>query len=257
MIRQSLKPTRLAVLGALLIFALLQLPGASRALDIFDARPPLRILFIGNSHTHANNMPDMVRRIADSAGVKQRYDITMHAPGGARFKDHWANERVHALLGKPWDHIILQGASGEPLYKNSISSLQKFGARLGAKANATGARLWLFVKGGYGPKNEWTLGNPEYRDDVKGWVQEVYGDLAKTTGASLINVDKRWHETFDAGPGFELYEPDHNHPSVHGTYLVALLMFGHISGESPEIATWRPSGVSESEAAFLRKAAAN
>jgi hypothetical protein len=38
------------------------------------------MLFLGNSRTYYNHMPEMVRKLADSAGADHKYQITMRAP---------------------------------------------------------------------------------------------------------------------------------------------------------------------------------
>ena len=59
------------------------------AFDYFDSRPSYRILFIGNSRTYYNDMPYMIRDIADSAGAKYKVQATMHALSARSLKDHW------------------------------------------------------------------------------------------------------------------------------------------------------------------------
>ncbi len=47
-----------------------------------------RVLFIGNSYTHYNDMPSMVEKITSKNGVK--IETTMIAPGGAYLHEHTA-----------------------------------------------------------------------------------------------------------------------------------------------------------------------
>src|SRR5690242_10358178 len=162
MARQQVSYLRMAVLGALLLAALAFTPAGRKAFEAFDSRPPVRILFIGNSHTFVNDMPGMVRRIADGAGVKQRYDITAHAVGGATFKNDWENSGVQALLKQPWDHVILQSGSSETLSEPLLRDFLDYGARLAVRARETGGKRWLYVTWRYAPGNEWILENPQF-----------------------------------------------------------------------------------------------
>ena len=73
----------------------------------------VRILFIGNSLTSANNLPAMVAAIADSRGVEVITDA--HTPGGARLRNHAANKNVLRKLRKQsWDFVVLQEQSQSP-----------------------------------------------------------------------------------------------------------------------------------------------
>jgi hypothetical protein len=52
----------------------------ARAEDNFDSRPARAILILGNSRTSFNDMPDMIRAMADSAHDPQKLEITLDAP---------------------------------------------------------------------------------------------------------------------------------------------------------------------------------
>lgn len=253
----KINPVRTVVLGALLVFALLQLPGAYRVFDVFGTRPAVRVLFVGNSHTSTYDMAHMVRRIADGAGAKQRYDITMHAPGGMYFADHVANDTVKDLLKQTWDHVVLQGASGEPLGDENQASFQANGARLAEMARATADKRWLYVTWAYDQQNEWIRDNPYAAERMQGWVQSSYRKLSRKTDIPLINIGAAWKVVSDEKPGFSLYSADGNHASIHGAYFTALMMFHHLSGEPTAATTYRPNGVDEEQAAYLRAMAAS
>ena len=73
----------------------------------------VRILFIGNSLTSANDLPAMVAAIAGSRGVKVITDA--HVPGGARLRNHASNKKVLRKLRKrSWDFVVLQEQSQSP-----------------------------------------------------------------------------------------------------------------------------------------------
>ena len=56
----------------------------------------LRVLFIGNSLTAVNNLPNMVADIAESHGYEIIYDA--YAPGGARLFHHASDPNVMKKL---------------------------------------------------------------------------------------------------------------------------------------------------------------
>jgi hypothetical protein len=46
-----------------------------------------RVLFIGNSYTYVNNLPELVSKLAASRHLN--VETEMVAPGGWRLQDHW------------------------------------------------------------------------------------------------------------------------------------------------------------------------
>ena len=73
-----------------------------------------RVLFIGNSLTYTNDLPDMVRVMADSAGTPL---VTgMAAGGGMSLEDHWTQGDAREMVAsRRWDVVVLQqGPSALP-----------------------------------------------------------------------------------------------------------------------------------------------
>ena len=73
------------------------------------------VLFIGNSYTFSNNMPQMVSDIALSFG--DTMDFESSTPGGATFNSHSTNTTtLNKISQKPWDYVVLQAQSQEPSF---------------------------------------------------------------------------------------------------------------------------------------------
>ena len=73
------------------------------------------VLFIGNSYTYANNMPQMVSEIASSFGDTLNFESS--TPGGATFNFHSTNiNTLNKISQKPWDYVVLQAQSQEPSF---------------------------------------------------------------------------------------------------------------------------------------------
>src|SRR5687768_17374883 len=98
-----------AALGAALLWFGLADPSAARrtvrfVIDKFDDRPARNVLFLGNSRLYYNGMPKMVRKIADSAGVDQKYQIRIRAMPGVSLENLWNDPEVQRLLDEEhWD----------------------------------------------------------------------------------------------------------------------------------------------------------
>ena len=67
----------------------------------------LRILFIGNSHTYYNDMPSMVKALAEEAGFS--CEVVMIAHGGWFLKQHVKEPdvRFNIRYGN-YDYVVLQ-----------------------------------------------------------------------------------------------------------------------------------------------------
>jgi hypothetical protein len=77
-----------------------------------EASDTTRVLFIGNSITYFNDMPIMFQEIANNQGKNVK--VTMYAPGGTGFVNHFADPNVFELFrGNSWDMVVLQPGSGE------------------------------------------------------------------------------------------------------------------------------------------------
>jgi len=85
----------------------------------------IRVLFIGNSLTSANNLPGMVADIAKSHGYRLIYDS--YTPGGARLANHSADERVLRKIKEgPWDFVVFQEQSQYPGFSKKQLSKDVF-----------------------------------------------------------------------------------------------------------------------------------
>ena len=74
-----------------------------------------KVLFIGNSYTYYNNMPQLVADAALSVGdtlIKQS-----HTPGGGTLNNHANNANaMNKIKSDEWDYVVLQAQSQEPSF---------------------------------------------------------------------------------------------------------------------------------------------
>lgn len=68
--------------------------------------------------------------------------------------------------------------------------------------------------------------------DFKG-VSESYNQAAKDVGGLMFPVGDAWLATWKVNPSIPLYSADRFHPSVAGTYLAALVIYGQLYDRSP------------------------
>ncbi len=71
-----------------------------------------RVLFVGNSLTYYNDMPQTFQSISNSLG--HSVYIETHTPGGTGFANHVVNPQVYTLFKKGgWDAVVLQPGTGD------------------------------------------------------------------------------------------------------------------------------------------------
>jgi len=69
---------------------------------------PLNILFIGNSFTARNNLPDLIAQLAAAHGESMRHRLI--TAGGASLRRHW--NAGEAAIAHPERPFQLRGAPG-------------------------------------------------------------------------------------------------------------------------------------------------
>jgi len=215
-----------------------------------DPRPVQRLLFIGHSRTYYNNMPAMVAKMADSARSDIRYEVTMQAFGGATAEDHWKNAKTQALLNRgDWDHVVFQLDAVLPHDDPASSGLFVYGSQLIARAAARSQPAiisdWTFRDRFY-DRYSWNRGSHFEK------TERHYRALAQQTGAQLIDAAGIWEEVRSEDLPFSLYHDD-DHPSLEGSYLVALVVCAELFGTDPTAVTYVPWGMSKRDAELLRQ----
>lgn len=242
-----------AILAAILWFNLLQDGSAGafaqRSLDLVDPRPARSILIIGNSRTFFNDMPKMLRKIADSAGSQTKFQIETNAKPGFTFERHWRDGRTRRLLGEGWDDVILQGASGELSDEPAKESFLSHGTKLAGIAKVNGGVPRLVVNWTYDP----TL--YQYSEDRTRHLEKIVSghvELAQQTGMRRINLAGLWEAVRLSHPSIKL-TTDGNHPTLAGSYLYALAIYAHLSNGPARDVTFVPDGLDPSHAEALRQ----
>ncbi len=216
-----------------------------------------RILFVGNSYTYVNDLPGRVAAIADSVGFEPPVEVTTIAFGGAFLSDHAANATTMAAVGSgDYDFVVLQEQSYLPVLLPD--TFYGSAETLAAAAFAGGSTPAFY--------ETWARqeGNSLYSGDLAGYtpatmqaaLRDAYTEAAALTGARYLPVGDAWEATLAAYPEMPLFGSDGSHPSQHGTYLGACVIFAALTGSSLDGAGGVPTGVSEDDAAILRDLAA-
>lgn len=211
-----------------------------------------KILFIGNSYTYYNDMPEKIfEPFAKAAGAN--VTVTSITEGSRRFSE-WSNPnneygaRVEAALtaANDYDIIVLQDRSVSPLseYNTSLEGVKTLANRI--RETQTDCKIYLYQ----------TWGNPSSQGNYGGSIPEMearlrtaYEGFAAEIGATVSYVGKAFtyvYETYNLATlgkdsPYWLYQDDNSHPLYMGSYLAACVHTATLLGIDPRTSTFNGS----------------
>lgn len=170
----------------------------------------MRILFIGNSHTFYNDMPNIFKKTCKENGIDMQ--VTMLTKGGMGFDYHAENEqtRFNILFGE-YDFIILQHVA-HPMGEYEV--MEEAADKIMSWIRQTGATPCYYMT--------WTEENNEQFQEE---MSSRYRKLAKRHGCLVAPVGEIWWEEIHKNPSVDLYFEDRRHASPAGSRLVASVIF--------------------------------
>ena len=184
----------------------------------------MKILFIGNSHTYMNDMPELARRMMENA-TGEKCEVFMLAYSGKSLKWHieteYFSERFNILRGG-YDHCVIQEqAHPLPPEEDTVKAFARLN-ELCRKANVTPVLFETWAE----------KAMPEHQEEMN----RRYRALAEKHGALLAPIGEVWAS---AKPeldelGEDLYFRDGEHASPLGDYLIAMTLTKVITGKLPE-----------------------
>lgn len=167
----------------------------------------MRVLFIGNSHTYYNDMPQMFAEIC--AENDTPVEVTMLTHGGKGWDFHVNEPEIcfNIRYGN-YDAVVLQH-SAHPM--GDLTVMAEAGKQLISWVKEAGARPILYMT--------WTtkLDGPSAQPDMS----RAYLNLQKETGCELAPVGEKWWQFHAQNPEIELYAEDGQHASPAGSRLAA------------------------------------
>jgi hypothetical protein len=192
----------------------------------------IKVLFLGNSYTYENNLPDVLSRLAESGGHWLETGIS--AKGGWTLMNHAnAPDTEDLIRGNDWSYVVLQEQSEIPVVGDSRSaSMYPAVKKLVGWIREAHAVPLLFET--WAHKD----GMPEYGLMDYRTMQSVigtgYGTIGRELNIAISPVGEAWRLTRERYPGIELWQSDGSHPNRNGTYLAACVFYAVLYKESPE-----------------------
>lgn len=222
-------------------------------LDAARARPR-RVLFVGNSYTRYNDLPDVVRELSGARDDVAPLEVESVLVDGATLWDHWtttgARERIESGV---FDVVVLQGQSTEPIRDaRDVPTGFRWATRyLAEAAVASGAQVVLFAtwarRAGHPDYERLALGDPATMtaDLVRAYARNAWGN------AQLAQVGLAFEIALAELPDVEVYSDDGSHPSAAGSFLAGCVLADMVGGEHPRVPAPIPLGLDRDVASAL------
>jgi hypothetical protein len=202
----------------------------------------INVLFLGNSLTYSNNLPELMKQVAASDSVELNYR-SICFPNYALI-DHWndGNAQQEIASGKYNFVIVQQGPSSQ---EEGRRYLLEWGLKFDSLCDKHRAKLVSYMV--------WPA--KERAGDFAG-VFESYKLLADTTNGIFSPAGKAWQLVWEENPEFKLYGADNFHPNGRGSLLAAMVLYGTIMKRSSFYnIRMDDSSISESDLNTLKRAA--
>ncbi|MBP7450528.1 MAG: DUF4886 domain-containing protein [Flavobacteriales bacterium] len=234
---------------ALFVLLLAALPVRAQQTDV---------LFIGNSYTATNDLPNLFRQIALSLG--DTVNTTMQAPGGYTLANHLFDPATqNAIASQQWDYVVLQEQSlrGALPTNETFSNIDATALNYAIQESSECAYPVFFMTWGYA--NGYTLTSWEYPElstyaGMQQALRDNYTQFALENEGYVSPVGWAWKRIREMHPDIDLYQADESHPSVAGTYLAACVFYCTIFRQSC-VGSSFTSTVDPTDAAILQAVA--
>ncbi|MGB0805678.1 MAG: T9SS type A sorting domain-containing protein [Salibacteraceae bacterium] len=219
-----------------------------------------KVLFVGNSYTGANNLPQMFEDVSTSTG--DTVLVESITPGGYRFLNHSSNPAtLTKIASNDWDYVALQAQSQEPSWPIGQVQQEVFphAAILcdSIRANNSCSMPMFYMTWGRknGDANNCASWPPVCTyQGMDSLLSERYQTMADDNNAIVSPVGAVWKYIRTNNPTIELYSADESHPSLAGTYAAACTFFVTVFRKDPTFITFQ-AGLPSGEALAIREAA--
>lgn len=177
------------------------------------------LLFMGNSHTSANDLYLLVADMIRARNPGQTV-ASVVAPGSFFLEDHLRDPRTIELLRRQtWSFVVLQAqkysTSGQFSYSTAEANEL---IRISRQQRAVPVMF-----------PEW----PRRGVDETDRIYDLHVSIAQETPACVAPIGQAWDLALERDPTQPLHAADGNHAAPAGTFLAALVLYATITGDSP------------------------
>src|SRR6185369_5183622 len=203
------------------------------------AADSLRVLFIGNSFTARNNVPQLIAQLAESS--QKTFQHRLISAGGASLRMHWNKGDAQKEIQKTsYDYVVLQEQSTLPI-KNALRMAENI-RLFDPVIRESGAKTALYLT--------WAR---QHAPESQKAINDAYCTIGEELGAVVVPVGIAWEQLLSQKPAITLHDADQSHPSFAGSYLAACVFFATFFNQSPEGIKTDLNATSAAEIKLLQK----
>jgi len=160
----------------------------------------MKVLFVGNSHTYVNDMPQIFKMNADVD-----VEVFMLARGGITFETHLNDPSLHFALKQDYDIVIYQQAAHVPC--PSKEETLRDGKKLIELARQYNKQVYILKP--WPKENDW-----------EGFevIRDIYETLGKENNVGIIEAGEA---VVKVNESYNCYLKDHEHMNFLGSYVEA------------------------------------
>lgn len=215
---------------------------------ILKAQDTKNVLFIGNSYTYYNNLPEIIEQLALSNG--DTFTFEQNTPGFYMLIQHAENTKSIDLINKGnWDHVVLQEFStlAAYTYLDFYDGADQLLQLINPESTCINKAIFYMT---WGRENSTTYPYSEHQQ----LTTEAYNTMSTSFETEVSPVGAAWKKVRDDNDPIDLYDPDGSHPSYAGSYLAACVFYATIFDKTPIGLSFKGS-LSNEDANYLQQKA--
>ncbi len=220
-----------------------------------DNSDPVRVLFVGNSHTKYNNLRGLFAALA-KAGDKNAI-VGEHIIMGSQLSQHLPKMEQKRFLERGWDYVVLQEQSLIPAIDQLRNEkMLPVTRELDKRIRSNGGQTVLFLT--WGRRDGAARYGEELADysSMQARITAGIEAIGKELDVDIAPVGKAWEQVIKSDKDFPLWDKDGSHPAPAGSYLAACVFYAQFFDQSPEGLAFHYE-LSKKDAAYLQNVAAN
>ena len=219
----------------------------------------LKVLFIGNSHTYTNDLPQLFVDLSLSGGRPAVKD--MNAIPDYTLLQHTTNPTTLELISRgTWDYVVLQDQSLYPVidyfrYGSMYSSVIFLDSLITMLGQHTAIYMtWGRPHGGQWCQGDYCSINFENYFQMQDSVSASCRMIADSISALLLPAGDAWAVARSRDSTVDLWQSDEVHATLKGSYLAACVFYATFYRASP-VGLSFTAGLLPQDALFLQQAA--
>jgi PKD repeat protein len=200
------------------------------------AQNTLSVLFIGNSYTSYNNLPQLVQSLSTSAGKTLNIDSSI--PGGYLMSSHLNDATTFAKISQGnWDYVVLQEQSQIPtieFYRDNdmypaMTDLKALIEQYNPCAKIITYMTWGRRYGGQQCDPSGTYCSPVFANfnQMQDSLTSAYLEISEQLNVQCAPVGVVWQNILNNSTHV-LHSGDNSHPNMDGSYVAACTIFSSI-----------------------------